>query len=35
MSKVFIIALPEEVNYVKNREHTRSPKVYQYDPKTL
>ena len=25
----------EEVNYVKNREHTRSPKVYQYDPKTL
>ena len=25
----------EEMNYVKNREHTRSPKVYQYDPKTL
>jgi very-short-patch-repair endonuclease len=25
----------EEVNYIKNREHTRSPKVYQYDPKTL
>ena len=30
-----IIEPQEEVNYVKNREHTRSPKVYQYDPKTL
>jgi hypothetical protein len=25
----------EEVNYVKSREHTRSPKVYQYNPETL
>jgi prophage antirepressor-like protein len=25
----------EEVSYVKNRENTRSPKVYQYDPQTL
>lgn len=30
-----IIEPQEEVYYVKNRENTRSPKVYQYDPKTL
>lgn len=26
---------PEEISYVKNRDNTRSPKVYQYDPNTL
>ena len=25
----------EEISYVKNRDNTRSPKVYQYDPNTL
>ena len=23
------------INFIKNRKHTRSPKVYQYDPETL
>jgi len=26
---------PEEISYVKTRDNTRSPKVYQYDPNTL
>jgi len=29
------IETPEEISYVKNRDNTRSPKVYQYDPNTL
>lgn len=29
------IETPEEISYVKNRNNTRSPKVYQYDPNTL
>ena len=29
------IETTEEISYVKNRDNTRSPKVYQYDPNTL
>jgi len=29
------IVTPEEISYVKTRNNTRSPKVYQYDPNTL